>query len=113
MMHAINTTGRTYAACLERVYRDSVAMIEQYRQALDQGDDHQAEHIAQDYQAQKLGYDGVVHHFAQLMALMDDVALQQPMNDTVSGRTQPTPSVTTPPEVTGMAWFTAPSSLST
>ncbi len=113
MMHAINTTGQTYAACLERVYRESVAMIERYQHAIDQDDDDHAEQIAQNYQAQKLGYEGVAHHFTQLMTLMDDVALLQPRNGATPERTQPTPFVTTSSKAIPTALFTTPSSLPT
>lgn len=73
-MHAISTTSQLYAATLERVHRESVAMIARYQRAADDGDEERAEQIAQEYQTRNLGYAGVPHHYAAFLELMEQIA---------------------------------------
>lgn len=83
-MHAISTTSQLYAATLERVHRESVVMIAQYRRATDEGDADRAEQLAQDYQTRKLGYAGVPHHYCAFLDLMDQIAWSRTSKSTLS-----------------------------
>ncbi|MCP5451292.1 MAG: hypothetical protein H6972_12260 [Gammaproteobacteria bacterium] len=78
-MHALGLYSRLYAATLAQVYEESVQTIQAYQARLSQGDEEGADQIAADYEARKLGYDGVPHRFAAMVALHEReqaVALQ-------------------------------------
>ena len=78
-MHALGLYSRLYAATLAQVYEESVQTIQAYQARLSQGDEAGADQMAADYEARKLGYDGVPHRFAAMVALHEReqaVALQ-------------------------------------
>lgn len=75
LLHYLQVGGRLYAATLARVHRESVALIQDYQAVLNRGDAIGADAIAQQYQARRLGYEGIAFHFAAILRPFDTLAL--------------------------------------
>jgi hypothetical protein len=68
-LHALKSAGQLYAATLRYVYQESTRMIQHYQELLEQGQEDEADRLAQAYQERQLGYAGIPHYFEQITAL--------------------------------------------
>lgn len=68
-LHTLKSAGQLYAATLRYVYQESTRMIQRYQELLEQGQEDEADRLAQAYQERRLGYAGIPHYFQQITAL--------------------------------------------
>jgi hypothetical protein len=99
-LHTLKIAGQLYAATLRQVYQESTRMIQRYQDLLGQGQEDEADRLAQAYQERRLGYAGIPHYFQQIAALHErqqDDALTTALSKTAALTDSPLLSEPTAP----------------